>query len=144
VAKGCPRESQASCQKYKLFQTWGPRRHFLDVNDGKDYDPDRAARGLRKESGNSSIALNHQLNWYSSLPPQFGDMRVNNDFDGQRYSARVTRGPMSSARYNIKDDPQQERNRYAEPPEIVERLKSSLLEFLTSINAPREQLIRLG
>jgi hypothetical protein len=51
---------------------------------------------------------------------------------------------MSSARYNIKDDPQQERNRYTVPPEIVERLKSSLREFLTSINAPREQHIRLG
>jgi hypothetical protein len=71
-------------------------------------------------------------------------VRVNDDFDGQRYSACVTRGPMSSALYNIKDDPQQERNRYAELPEIVERLKSSLREFLTSINAPREQLIRLG
>jgi hypothetical protein len=69
---------------------------------------------------------------------------VNDNFDGQRYSARVTRGPMSSTLYNVKDDPQQERDLYAEHPEIVERLKTSLREFLISINAPREQLIRLG
>jgi hypothetical protein len=87
---------------------------------------------------------NQPLYWYSHLPPQFGDVRVSDDFDGQRYSASVTRGPMSNALYNIKDDPQQECNRYTERPEIVERLKSNLREFLTSINAPHEQLTRLG
>ena len=51
---------------------------------------------------------------------------------------------MSSAIYNVKDDPQQAHNLFAERPEIVERLKASLREFLTSINAPREQFTRLG
>ncbi len=51
---------------------------------------------------------------------------------------------MSSALYNVKDDPQQQRDLYAERPEVVERLKASLREFLTSINAPREQFTRLG
>jgi hypothetical protein len=91
--------------------------------------------------GWSPIEKNEPLNWYSPLPPQYGDMRVNDDFDGQRYSTLVTRGPMSSALNNIKDDPQQERNRYTECPEIVERLKSSLCEFLTSINAHANNLL---
>jgi hypothetical protein len=51
---------------------------------------------------------------------------------------------MSSALYNVKDDPQQQQNLYAEHPEVVERLKASLREFLTSINAPHEQFTRLG
>jgi hypothetical protein len=51
---------------------------------------------------------------------------------------------MSSALYNIKDDPRQERDQYAEHPEVVERLKASLRDFLTSIDAPREQFTRLG
>ena len=71
-------------------------------------------------------------------------MRVENDFDGRRYTARVPRGPMYRARYNVKEDPHQERNLYADRPEVVERLKASLREFLTSINAPREQFTRLG
>ena len=87
---------------------------------------------------------NEPLYWYSPLPPQFGDVRVNDDFDGERYSALVVRGPMSSALYNIKDDPYQQNNLFEEQPEIVMRLKSSLREFLESINAPREQFIRLG
>ena len=87
---------------------------------------------------------NEPLYWYSPLPPQFGDVRVNDDFDGERYSALVVRGPMSSALYNIKDDPHQQNNLIEEHPEIVERLKASLREFLDSINAPREQFIRLG
>jgi arylsulfatase A-like enzyme len=87
---------------------------------------------------------NEPLYWYSSLPPQFGDVRVSDDFDGKRYTSRVTRGPMSSVLYNIKDDPQQQRDLYAERPEVVERLKASLRDFLTSINAPREQFIRRG
>ncbi len=87
---------------------------------------------------------NEPLYWYSRLPPQFGDVRVNDDFDGERYSALVTRGPMSSALYNIKDDPYQEHDLFEELPETVERLKASMREFLVSINAPREQFIRLG
>jgi hypothetical protein len=51
---------------------------------------------------------------------------------------------MSSVLYNIKDDPQQLHDLYAERPEVVERLKASLRDFLTSINAPREQFTRLG
>jgi arylsulfatase A-like enzyme len=87
---------------------------------------------------------NEPLYWYSPLPPEFGDVRVNDDFDGRRFSARVTRGPMSSALYNVREDPQEQHNLYAERPEVVERLKASLREFLVSINAPREQFTRLG
>lgn len=87
---------------------------------------------------------NEPLYWYSNLPPQFGDVRVKDDFDGKRYTARVTRGPMSSALYNVKEDPRQRRNRYAELPDVVRRLKASMRDFLISINAPREQLTRLG
>jgi len=56
----------------------------------------------------------------------------------------VTRGPMSSALYNIKDDPQQAHNLFDQHPEVVDRLKASLREFLTSIDAPHEQFTRLG
>ena len=87
---------------------------------------------------------NDPLYWCSTLPPQFGDVRVDNDFDGQRYTARVTRGPMYSALYNVKEDPHQERNLYADRPEVVERLKSQMRDFLISIHAPREQFTRLG
>lgn len=87
---------------------------------------------------------NEPLYWYSHLPPQFGAVSVSDDFDGKRYSAHVTRGPMSSALFNVKEDPQQEHDVYAEHPEVVERLKTSLREFLISIDAPREQLTRLG
>ena len=55
---------------------------------------------------------NGPLYWYSHLPPQFGDVDVDDDFDGVRCSAHVTRGPMSSALYNVKDDSQQEHNLY--------------------------------
>lgn len=87
---------------------------------------------------------NEPLYWYSHLPPQFGAVSVEDDFDGKRYSARVTRGPMSSVLYNVKDDPQQQRDLYAERPDVAERLKASLRDFLTSIDAPREQFTRLG
>ena len=87
---------------------------------------------------------NEPLYWYSHLPPQFGDVQVDDDFDGVRYSAHVTRGPMSSALYNIKDDPYQQNNLFEERPETVERLKASLREFLTSIDAPHDQFTRLG
>jgi arylsulfatase A-like enzyme len=87
---------------------------------------------------------NEPLYWYSYLPPQFGSVSVAADVDGKRYSARVTRGPMSSALYNVKEDPQQEHNQYTERPDVAERLKTSLREFLISIEAPREQFTRLG
>lgn len=87
---------------------------------------------------------NQPLYWYSSLPPQFGDVRVEDDYDGKRYTARVTRGTMTNALYCIKEDPQQEHNLYSARPDVVERLKSDLREFLTSIQAPQEQFTRLG
>jgi hypothetical protein len=84
------------------------------------------------------------LYWYSHLPPQFGDLYVDDDFDRVRCSAHVTRGTTSSALYNIKDDPRQEWGQYAEHPEVVEQLHTSLHNFLTSINVPREQFTHLG
>jgi len=51
---------------------------------------------------------------------------------------------MGNALYNIKEDPHQEQNLYAERPDIVQRLISSLRDFLVSIDAPVEQLTRLG
>jgi arylsulfatase A-like enzyme len=87
---------------------------------------------------------NEPLYWYSHLPPQFGNVRVKDDFDDTRYTAIITRGSMSSALYNAKEDPKQEHNQYDERPDVVERLKSSLREFLISISAPHEQFTRLG
>lgn len=87
---------------------------------------------------------NEPLYWYSKLPPQFGDVLVRDEFDGQRYPAMVTRGTMSSALYNVKNDYRQEHNLYDQRPDVVERLKRKLREFLQSIDAPHEQLIRLG
>ena len=127
---------------------------ILDAEDGKPIR-ETAVYGRYGESMNITDGewtlyvwppsdQNEPLFWYSSLPPQFGDVRVENDFDGRRYTARVTRGPMYSALYNVKEDPRQERNLYADRPEVVERLKARLREFLTSINAPREQFTRLG
>lgn len=87
---------------------------------------------------------NEPLCWYSHLPPQFGNVRVKDDFDGTRYSALVARGSMSSALYNVKEDPQQEHNQYDERPDVVERLKDNLRQFLISISAPHEQFTRLG
>jgi hypothetical protein len=51
---------------------------------------------------------------------------------------------MSSALYNIKDDPQQEHNLYDQHPEVVDRLKAQMRDFLLSIDAPSEQLNRIG
>jgi arylsulfatase A-like enzyme len=87
---------------------------------------------------------NEPLYWYSYLPPESGSVSASDDFDGRRYTARVARGSMSSALYHVKEDPQQERNQYTERPDVTERLKASLREFLISINAPREQFTRLG
>jgi len=49
-----------------------------------------------------------------------------------------------SALYNIKDDPQQEHNLYDQHPEVVDRLKAQMRDFLLSIDAPSEQLNRIG
>jgi len=87
---------------------------------------------------------NEPLYWYSPLPPQFGDIQVDDDFDGTRYSAHVARGPMPSALYNVKNDPQQAHNLYTQHPEIVERLKASLRDFLKEVDAPPDQFTRLG
>ena len=87
---------------------------------------------------------NEPLYWYSHLPPQFGDVKVRDDFDGRRYSAIVTRGPMSNALYHIKDDPCQEHDLYNQRPDKVKELKGKLKSYLLSIHAPDEQLIRLG
>lgn len=87
---------------------------------------------------------NEPLYWYSHLPPQFGNVQVSDDFDGKRYSARVTRGTMSSVLYNVNEDPGQGHDQYSERSDVVERLKTSLREFLISISAPHEQFTRLG
>jgi arylsulfatase A-like enzyme len=68
----------------------------------------------------SSGDQNQPLYWYSSLPPQFGDVRVDDDYDGKRYTARVTRGTMTNALYCIKKDPQQQHNLYSARPDVVE------------------------
>jgi hypothetical protein len=54
------------------------------------------------------------------------------------------RGSMVNALFNIKEEPHQEQNLYAERPDIVKRLMSSMRDFIASINAPAEQHTRLG
>ena len=87
---------------------------------------------------------NEPLNWYSPLPPQFGAVQVTGDYNGVCYSAKVTRGETRSALYNIKDDYAQVHNLYEQEPEVAARLTEKIGRFLRSIDAPPEQLIRLG
>ena len=87
---------------------------------------------------------NEPLYWYSALPPQFGDVWVTGEFDGVRYPARVTRGEMASALYNVKNDYAQQHDLYHQEPEVVARLRQRMRQFLRSIDAPPEQLTRLG
>lgn len=87
---------------------------------------------------------NKPLYWYSKLPPQFGAVEVTGEFDGERYPVHVMRGKENSALYNLKNDYQQQHNLYDQEPEVVAHLTQKIVEFLQSVEAPGEQLVRLG
>jgi arylsulfatase A-like enzyme len=87
---------------------------------------------------------NNPLNWYGRLPPQFGAVTVAGEYDGVRYPVQVARGEMLSALHDLNEDYQQQHNLYSRRPDVAERLTAELRAFLQSIDAPAEQLTRLG
>lgn len=87
---------------------------------------------------------NGPLNWYSKLPPQFGAASVMGAFDGQRYPVEVARGESGNALYHLPTDYAQEHSLYNERPQVASRLTRGIADFLNSVDAPPEQLVRLG
>ncbi|NPV54248.1 MAG: sulfatase-like hydrolase/transferase [Firmicutes bacterium] len=87
---------------------------------------------------------NNPLYWYSPRPPKFHVEKVIGPYENGRYPCEVPRGHSRSALYNVKDDYQQQRNLIDEEPGVVRRLVNGLKDFIASIGAPREQLVRLG
>jgi arylsulfatase A-like enzyme len=93
---------------------------------------------------------NGPLYWYSQLPPQsqYGAYRVvgpkNPRLPHDRWPVACARGEMQTQLFNIKHDPWQLDDQTIKHPEIVEYLKRCAVRFLRSIEAPPEQLERLG
>ena len=84
------------------------------------------------------------LYWYSPIPPEFGPIRTLNNYDGTRQMVDVPVTNTENALYNIKDDPGQHHNRYEELPDKVAELKAALAQLLKQMDAPPEQLERVG
>ncbi|UOF88757.1 sulfatase [Fodinisporobacter ferrooxydans] len=91
-----------------------------------------------------STESNSPLYWYSQLPPQYGPEKAIGGYENGRYPVHVERGTQNSALYNIKEDYRQTENLIDKRPDVAERLKKRIVEFLEEIDAPEEQLIRLG
>jgi arylsulfatase A-like enzyme len=93
---------------------------------------------------------NGPLYWYSQLPPQsqYGAFRVvgpkNPRQSHDRWPVACARGEMQTQLFNVKRDPRQLDDQTIKHPEIVEHLKRCAVRFLQSIEAPPEQLERLG
>ena len=93
---------------------------------------------------------NGPLYWYSQLPPQsqYGAFRVvgpkNPRLSHDRWPVACARGEMPTQLFNVKHDPRQLDDQAIKHPELVEHLKRCAVQFLQSIEAPSEQLERLG
>jgi arylsulfatase A-like enzyme len=87
---------------------------------------------------------NGPLFWYSVEPPRFAAPAHGPLQDNARYPVTMPRGASRTALYNVRDDPGQTRDRYADEPDVASRLERALTGFLTDLDAPREQLTRLG
>jgi arylsulfatase A-like enzyme len=90
---------------------------------------------------------NTPLYWHSQLPPQFGPYETIGPFENGedgRFPVACARGEMPTQLFNVKNDPQQLHDQAAEHPDVVQRLKRQVAEFLERIGAPHEQFERLG
>lgn len=87
---------------------------------------------------------NKPLYWYSQLPPQYGAAKSTGPYQDGRYPAECARGMQQTSLYHIKSDYKQQHDLVHERPDVVERLEQAAIQFLKTIQAPEEQLIRLG
>jgi arylsulfatase A-like enzyme len=91
---------------------------------------------------------NEPLWWHSQVPPEFGPYQTTgpkqSGFPHDRFPVACARGEMTTRLFNVVSDPGQLHDRSADEPEIVERLKGLVADFLVSIGAPDEQFERLG
>jgi arylsulfatase A-like enzyme len=89
---------------------------------------------------------NSPLHWYSASPPDFIKPRGVGAFerDQMRFPIDHLRGPMSDALFHLPSDPEQNKNLIQERTAEVDRLCNGMRAFFQRIDAPREQLERLG
>ena len=89
---------------------------------------------------------NEPLYWYSAQPPDFLKPRGFGPYepDRTRFPIDWIRGPMRTALYNVTEDPHQQHDLAAQEPETVRRLQNALRRWLIELQAPSEQLRRLG
>ncbi len=90
--------------------------------------------------------VNAPLHWYSASPPDFIKPRDVGEFEREqmRFSIDHVRGPMSDALFFLPEDPGQDHNLIAERPAEAGRLAQGIRNFMSEIDAPQEQLQRLG
>ncbi len=90
-------------------------------------------------------AENRPLFWYGQAPRAV-QRRVKTParFDGGRFPVELPRGRMTSALHRIASDPRQEKNLIDSETGQGDRLRRRLREFIHEIEAPEEQLLRLG
>jgi arylsulfatase A-like enzyme len=89
---------------------------------------------------------NGPLHWYSAHPPEFLKPRGIGPYEPARTRFPIdwARGPMRTALYDLAADPGQERDLAADQPATLRRLQGALRDWLRALEAPPEQLERLG
>lgn len=124
------------------FPDW-PRRHAFYAKYGEAINVTDGCYTLFQWPPGGT---NEPLYWYSGQPPEFLKPRGVGPYDAcaTRYPIDWLRGPMRTALYDVQADPQQLRDLAVKQPETVRRLQTALREWLLAIEAPKEQLHRLG
>jgi len=118
-----------------VYAKWG---EAMQITDGR-YNPASVAALAGGETGRCSGISPH--------PPAFLKPRGLGAWDGARgrYGPVDLRaGEQRSALYDLADDDGQERNRIEALPEETARLRQGLRDFLGDLDAPAEQVERLG
>lgn len=88
---------------------------------------------------------NEPLYWYSHHRPAFIGARASGPLeDNSRYPASAARGASRSALFDRQADPQQLDDRLEVAPQEARRLEEAIRDFFAGIDAPSEQLRRLG
>ena len=89
---------------------------------------------------------NAPLYWYSASPPDFIKPRGVGAFEREqmRFPIDHARGPMRDALFHLPTDYEQNKNLIAERPEQAARLCEGIRHFFSEVEAPPEQLFRLG
>ncbi|MGI8915970.1 MAG: sulfatase [Chloroflexota bacterium] len=89
---------------------------------------------------------NEPLYWYGSAPPGFLKPRGVGQYApcDQRFPIDWVRGPMATALFDVTVDPAQRHDLANEQPAVLQRMQAALRDWLVAIQAPPEQLQRLG